>query len=79
MLWHIDAENLFDELKSRYELLLIPAKMVLSGRRKIVKLAVGKKLARFLKQAYRRLEEWLSRTAPQLRLEHGEITSMAAL
>jgi hypothetical protein len=61
-----------EAIKSRYELLLIPAKMVLSGRRKIVKLAVGKQLASFLKQAYRRLEEWLSRTAPQLSLSMGK-------
>lgn len=57
-----------EAVKSRYELLLIPAKLVLSGRRKIVKLAVGSKFAGFLKQAYKRLEEWLSRTAPQLSL-----------
>ncbi|MFU8894310.1 MAG: transposase, partial [Luteolibacter sp.] len=57
-----------EAIKSRYELLLIPAKMVLSGRRKIVKLAVGKRFASFLKKAYRRLEEWLSQTAPQLSL-----------
>ena len=43
------------------ELLLIPAKMVLSGRREIVKLVVGKQFASFPKQSYRRLEEWLSR------------------
>jgi len=55
-----------EAIKSRYELLLIPAKLVLSGRRKIIKLAVGEKFARFLKQAYQRLEEWLRRTAPQL-------------
>jgi hypothetical protein len=48
-----------EAIKSRYELLLIPAKLVLSGRRKIVKLAVGGKFASFLKQAYQRLEEWL--------------------
>lgn len=57
-----------EAIKSRYGLLLIPAKMVLSGRRQIVKLAVGKRFADFLKQAYRRLEEWLSQTAPQLSL-----------
>ena len=57
-----------EAIKSRYELLLIPAKLVLSGRRKIIKLAVGGKLASFLRQAYQRLEEWLSRTAPQLSL-----------
>jgi hypothetical protein len=57
-----------EAIKSRYELLLIPAKLVLSGRRKIIKLAVGGKLASFLKQAYQRLQEWLSQTAPQLSL-----------
>lgn len=57
-----------EAIKSRYELLLIAAKMVLSGRRKIVKLAVGSKFASFLKQAYKRLEQWLSQTAPQLNL-----------
>jgi hypothetical protein len=51
-----------EAIKSRYELLLIPAKMVLSGRRKIVKLAVGSKFASFLKQAYQRLEQWLNLT-----------------
>jgi hypothetical protein len=48
-----------EAITSRYELLLIPAKLVLSGRRKIVKLAVGSKFASFLKQAYQRLERWL--------------------
>jgi hypothetical protein len=61
-----------EAIRSRYELLLIPGKLVLSGRRKIVKLAVGGKFANFLKQAYRRLEEWLSRTAPQLDLTIGK-------
>ena len=61
-----------EAIKSRYELLLIPAKMVLSGRRKIIKLAVGKELGAFLKQAYRRLEAWLGRTAPQLSLTMGK-------
>jgi hypothetical protein len=61
-----------EAMKSRYELLLIPAKMVLSGRRKIVKLAVGSKFASFLKQAYQRHEEWLGETAPQLSLSMGK-------
>jgi hypothetical protein len=61
-----------EAMKSRYELLLIPAKMVLSGRRKIVKLAVGSKFASFLKQAYQRHEEWLGQTAPQLSLSMGK-------
>jgi hypothetical protein len=54
--------------QNRDELWFIPAKRVLSGRRKIIKLALSGKLASFLKQAYQRLEEWLSRTAPQLSL-----------
>jgi hypothetical protein len=41
-----------EAIKSRYELLLIPAKVVISGRRKIVKLAVNGKFASLLKQAY---------------------------
>jgi hypothetical protein len=45
--------------------------MVISGRRKIVKLAVSSKFASFLKQAYQRLEQWLSQTAPQLNLTMG--------
>jgi hypothetical protein len=64
----VSASGWIEAIKSRYELLLIPAKLVLSGRRKIVKLAVGSKFASFLKQAHQRLEEWLSRTAPQLSL-----------
>jgi hypothetical protein len=57
-----------EAIKRRDELWFIPAKRVLSGRRKIIKLALSGKLASFLKQAYQRLEEWLSRTAPQLSL-----------
>ena len=61
-----------EAIKSRYELLLIPAKLVCSGRRKTVKLAVGSKFASFLKQAYQRLLDWLARTAPQLNLTMGK-------
>ena len=57
-----------EAITSRYELLLIPAKLACSGRQKIIKLAVGGKFASFLKQAYQRLLEWLGRTAPQLNL-----------
>jgi Transposase DDE domain group 1 len=67
-----NQESHTEAIKSRYELLLIPAKLVLSGRRKIVKLAVGNKFANFLKQAYQRLERWLSQTAPQLHLTMGK-------
>ncbi|NJM37224.1 MAG: hypothetical protein HC845_04770 [Akkermansiaceae bacterium] len=57
------------------ELLLIPAKMIPKRRRKIVKLAVSNKFASFLKQAYQRLEQWLSQTAPQLNLATGQFPS----
>ena len=61
-----------EAITSRYELLLIPAKLACSGRQKIVKLAVGSKFASFLKQAYQRLLDWLARTAPQLNLTMGK-------
>lgn len=61
-----------EAIRSRYELLMIPAKFILSGRQKIIKIAVGKKLASFLNQAYKRLLEWLSQTAPQLKLSLAE-------
>jgi hypothetical protein len=46
-------------IKSRCELLLIPAKLVCSGRSKTVKLAVGVRFWSFLKQVYQSLLEWL--------------------
>lgn len=67
-----DREGHTEAVTSRYELLLIPAKLVCRGRRKVVKLAVGGKFASFLKQAYARLLAWLTRTAPQLLLTGGK-------
>ena len=61
-----------EAITSRYELLLIPAKLACSGRQKTVKLAVGGTFASFLKQAYQRLLDWLGRTAPQLNLTMGK-------
>jgi len=55
-----------EAITSRYELLMLPARVVTSGRQKKVKLAVSEKLKEFLYQAYTRLEKWLSATAPQL-------------
>ncbi len=77
-LWSLFARVLKNQgghteaIRSRHELLFIPSKLVLSGRRRIVKVAVGSKLAGLLKQAYRRLEQWLGRTAPQLGLSMGK-------
>lgn len=61
-----DRDGHTEAITSRYELLMIPARIVTSGRSKTVKLAVGEKFRTFLKQAYRRLERWLGSTAPQL-------------
>lgn len=55
-----------EAVTSRDELLLIPAKLVQGGRQKALKLAVGDKWWAAIYQAYKRLERWLARTAPQL-------------
>jgi len=57
-----------EAITSRYELLMIPGRLTKSGGQKTLHLAVGKKLGRFLKAAYKRLLEWLDQTAPQLAL-----------
>lgn len=67
-----NRENHTEAVTSRYELLLLPARLVKSGRARIVKLAIGEKLQTLLKAAYQRLNDWLGATAPQLRL-HGEL------
>jgi hypothetical protein len=55
-----------EAVTSRDELLLIPAKLVQGGRQRALKLAVGEKWWAAISQAYKRLERWLARTAPQL-------------
>lgn len=55
-----------EAVTSRDELLMIPAKLVESGRRKTLKLAVSEKWWAAISQAYERLRRWLERTAPQL-------------
>ena len=57
-----------EAITSRYELLLIPGRIITSGRQKTVVLSVGEKLKKLLIQAYKRLQAWLKTTAPQLRL-----------
>jgi len=57
-----------EAVTSRYELLLVPARLVISGRQKRVKLAVSGKFAERLRAAYQRLQRWLSSIAPQLSL-----------
>jgi hypothetical protein len=43
-----------------------PGKLVESGRQKTLKLAVSEKWWAAISQAYKRLQRWLARTAPQL-------------
>lgn len=61
-----------EAITSRYELLMIPGRLVTSGRQKTLRLAVGNKLGKLLKAAYKRLIDWLSQTAPQLALDSGK-------
>ena len=58
-----------EAITSRDELLLIPAKLVGSGRQKTLKLGVGKKWWAAISQAYKRLQRWLTSTAPQLEVQ----------
>ena len=60
--------NHTEAVTSRYELLMLPSRLVESGRQKCVKLAVSGKFADRLRQAYERLNQWLRATAPQLSL-----------
>jgi hypothetical protein len=55
-----------EAVRSRDELLLIPAKLVQSGRQKTLKLAVSEKWWAAIRQAYKRLKRWLARTASPL-------------
>ena len=67
-----DRDGHTEAVTSRYELLMLPGRLVKSSRQKRVKLSVSRKLKASLKAAYTRLEQWLNATAPQLRL-YGEI------
>lgn len=55
-----------EAVTSRYELLLIPGKVVRSGRKNTLLLSVESRMREFLSAAYQRLQRWLSQTAPQL-------------
>lgn len=63
-----------EAITSRYELLMLPARLVQSGRKKTVKLAVGNQLKSLLKAAYTKLQQWLNATAPQLNLNSTQNT-----
>ena len=55
-----------EAVTSRDELLVIPAKLVESGRQKNLKLSVSEKWWDAISRAYTRLEHWLGSIAPQL-------------
>ena len=71
-LWSLFVRVLRDEgqhyeaVTSRDELLVIPAKLVESGRQKTLKLSVGENWWAAIARAYQRLQRWLHSTAPQL-------------
>lgn len=77
-LWSIFARVLggsgghTEAITSRYELLMLPGRLVMSGRSRSMKLAVGEKLRASLKAAYQRLQVWLETTAPHLTLTAGK-------
>lgn len=71
-LWSLFVRVLKEEgvhreaITSRDDLLLMPAKLVESGRQKELKLSVGEKWWSAISRAYQRLCRWLSSIAPQL-------------
>jgi len=71
-LWSLFVRVLMEEgrhheaITSRDELLVMPAKLVVSGRQKTLKLSVGKKWWAAISLSYQRLERWLASIAPQL-------------
>ncbi len=55
-----------EAITSRDDLLVMPAKLVESGRQKTLKLSVGEKWWSTISLAYQRLQRWLASIAPQL-------------
>ena len=55
-----------EAITSLDELLVMPAKLVVSGRQKTLKLSVGEKWWAAISLSYQRLERWLASIAPQL-------------
>jgi hypothetical protein len=76
-LWSLFVRVVKDEgvhteaVTSRDKLLLIPAKLVESGRQKTLKLAVSDKWWTAIAAAYQRLQTWLRRTAPQWEVQQS--------
>jgi hypothetical protein len=71
-LWSLFVRVLKEEgchreaITSRDDLLVMPAKLVESGRQKTLKLSVGEKWWAAISLSYQRLERWLGSIAPQL-------------
>lgn len=55
-----------EAITSRDELLVIPAKLVTSGRQNYLKMSVGENWWAEISRCYQRLQRWLSAIAPQL-------------
>jgi hypothetical protein len=58
-----------EALTSRDQFLLIPAKLVESGRQKTVKLSIGSNGWATLPEAYNKLQAWLASTASQFKIQ----------
>lgn len=71
-LWSLFVRVLKEEgchreaITSRDELLVMPAKLVETGRQKTLKLSIGEKWWAAINRSYQRLERWLASIAPQL-------------
>ncbi len=57
---HEEARN------SRREFMLLPARLVKSGRQKTLNISVADRFLERFEIGYKRLSEWLMQTAPQL-------------
>ena len=71
-LWSLFVRVLKEEgchreaITSRDDLLVMPAKLVETGRRKTLKLSIGEKWWGAITRSYKRLQSWLSSIAPQM-------------
>ena len=68
-----DGDGHSEAITSRDELLMLPAKVVISGRQKKIKLALGEESRARIRACYQRFLKWLSQTAPQLALSTGNL------
>lgn len=72
----LDRDGHTEAITSRYELLMVPSRLVLSGRKRSVKLAVSGKFARRLKAAYERLKSVAEFNCAAVEFEQLSIAGM---